>query len=163
MREAMGGTWLFGIVIVFIVLFASFLTYSISYTRAFNIKNQIIDLIEQHEGFTTSKILDLKNASDEQLQQDNSVEALTFLKIKNAGYNYSTTENIVCENGQSAMTGGYCLTKVCTNNNKKENTYYKVTTYVAVQFPIFNFIFKIPVTGETRTLYYDIGAFDCSK
>ena len=45
MRESMGGTWLFGIVIVFIALFASFLAYSISYTRAFNVKNEIINYI----------------------------------------------------------------------------------------------------------------------
>ena len=40
MRESIGGAWLFGIVIVFITLFASFLTYSISYTKAFNTKNK---------------------------------------------------------------------------------------------------------------------------
>ena len=45
MRESMGGTWLFGIVIVFIALFASFLAYSISYTRAFNVKNEIVVLV----------------------------------------------------------------------------------------------------------------------
>ena len=46
MRESIGGAWLFGIVIVFIFLFAAFLTYSISYTKAFNIKNEIINYIE---------------------------------------------------------------------------------------------------------------------
>ena len=41
MREAIAGTWLFGIVITFIVMFTSFLAYSISYTKAFNLKNEI--------------------------------------------------------------------------------------------------------------------------
>ena len=51
MRESIGGTWLFGIVIVFIALFSAFLAYSISYTRAFNVKNEIINYIERNEGY----------------------------------------------------------------------------------------------------------------
>ena len=45
MREARGGTWLFGIVILFIALFSAFLAYSVSYTKAFNTKNEIINII----------------------------------------------------------------------------------------------------------------------
>ena len=47
MKEAMGGTWLTGLVIVFIFLFAGFLAYSISYTKAFRVKNEILNLIER--------------------------------------------------------------------------------------------------------------------
>ena len=36
MREAIGGTWLFGLVLTFIVFFASFLAVSINYSKAFN-------------------------------------------------------------------------------------------------------------------------------
>ena len=45
MREAIGGTWLFGLVITFIVFFASFLAVSINYSKAFNVKNNIVDII----------------------------------------------------------------------------------------------------------------------
>ena len=58
MRESIGGAWLFGIVAVFIALFTAFLAYSISYTRAFNTKNEIINIIERKEGYTTSPDLD---------------------------------------------------------------------------------------------------------
>ena len=43
MREAIGGTWLFGLVITFIVFFASFLAISINYSRAFNVNNNVGD------------------------------------------------------------------------------------------------------------------------
>ena len=66
MREAIGGTWIMGIVIVFVVLFSSFLAYSISYTKAFNVKNQIINYIEHKEGFTKSSN-DVANIPIEQL------------------------------------------------------------------------------------------------
>ena len=40
MRESMGGSWLIGIVALFIVLFSGFIAYSVSYTKAFKTKNQ---------------------------------------------------------------------------------------------------------------------------
>ena len=50
MREAIGGTWLFGLVLTFIVFFASFLAVSINYSKAFHVKNNIVDLIGKYEG-----------------------------------------------------------------------------------------------------------------
>ena len=101
MRESIGGMWLFSIVITFIALFSSFLAYSISYTRAFNTKNEIINLIERSEGYTPcSKGMDnnsgadndgqcdVKNMTEEQLKENKSVEAQAFYKILKAGYNY---------------------------------------------------------------------------
>ena len=73
MRESIGGAWLFGIVIVFIALFSAFLTYSVSYTKAFNAKNEIINIIEENEGFTmhTDTSVDIKNAIDSELEKIN--------------------------------------------------------------------------------------------
>ena len=52
MRESIGASWMLGIVVVFVFLFLFFLTYSINYTRAFNVKNEIINYIEHAEGYT---------------------------------------------------------------------------------------------------------------
>ena len=50
MRESIGGAWLFGIVVVFIVLFTSFLAISVNYSKAFRVKNYVVDTIEKYEG-----------------------------------------------------------------------------------------------------------------
>ena len=55
MREAIGGTWIFSIVIVFIVLFTSFLAISVNYSKAFRVKNGIINIIEK-TGYTLDKV-----------------------------------------------------------------------------------------------------------
>ena len=55
MRESIGGTWLLGFVVLFIVLFSAYLAYSINYTKAFKTKNYIINTIEENEGYTTYK------------------------------------------------------------------------------------------------------------
>ena len=54
MREAIGGTWLFQIVIVFILLFTGFLCLSINRSKAFNVKDQIIQTIQSYNGIPAS-------------------------------------------------------------------------------------------------------------
>ena len=189
MREAIGGTWLFGIVILFIALFASFLAYSISYTRAFNTKNEIINLIERSEGYTSCTkgqtdedqngdkgACEVKNMTNEELAANKSVEAQAYYKIIKAGYNYSAAETIDCRSvghaEKDAMPGGYCVTKYCQKADdgsglgldSQYSTYYKVTTFIALRLPVVNIVFNIPISGETRTIYYDSGdILDCSE
>ena len=64
MREAIGGTWLFTIVIVFIVLFSSYLAISVNYSKAFKVKNGIVDLIEQNEGLSSETQTQISNYLD---------------------------------------------------------------------------------------------------
>lgn len=161
MRESIGGLWLFSIVITFIVLFVSFLAYSISYTRAFKVKNEIINYIERAEGFTTTEG-DIRNISSDELKgmaanNTATVDILAYLQVQNVGYNYSIAEQISCNDYDYGhnQTGGYCLKRYCPGGDNGEMIYYKVTTFVAFKIPVLNFIFKIPISGETKSLYYD--------
>ena len=164
MRESIGGAWLFGIVIVFISFFSAFLAYSVSYTRAFNVKNEIINYIEQNEGYTvhngTTGNGDIYNADNESL--DKSTQGKAFHLIKSVGYNYTLTQTINCDEGQN-MPGGYCLVKVCpVHNDKVTNVHYKVTTYIAVELPVVGYTVKIPIAGETRSIYTDTSGYECT-
>lgn len=188
MRESIGGTWLLSIVITFIALFSAFLSYAISYTKAFNMKSEILNMIERAEGWTQSpNSANLTNMKTEDLEQDGSVEAQAFLKVKGLGYNYQAAQEVDCSTvdghtSKSMQIGGYCLTKYCPNkvetvNNEtgtsttdpgttSSKTYYKVTTFIAIKIPVINYVAKIPITGETRTLFHDQGDIspeDCIK
>ena len=173
MKESFGGSWLFGIVILFIALFTSYLAYSINYTRAFNLKNKILEEIEKTEGYTKAES-DVHTMSDQQLEDDGSVEATVYQWIKRTGYASTNSEGIDCStvDGHAetlAMPGGYCVTKYCrslVDDNTHRGTfrtYYKVTTFVAFKIPIFNITLKVPVTGETMSLYYDNGEIPCQE
>ena len=50
MRDAIGGTMLFWIVLFFITLFISFMAVVIQYARVYKTKNSVIDAIERSEG-----------------------------------------------------------------------------------------------------------------
>ena len=165
MKESIGGTWLIGIVALFIVLFSAFMAYSINYTKAFRAKNGIIDLIEQNEGYTFYSGSNINNMTQEQLMNDRSVQAKAYALVKSMGYDYgSKSENkVVCNNDGTIsdatkidaayQPGGYCVYRFCNS----DGTYrYKVVTYVMMKFPVINFGITVPIKGETKTLYYQI-------
>ena len=137
MREAVGSTFLFNIMIVFIFFFASFLAIAINYSQAFRIKNQVINLIEQYEG--------LNEASEEKI----------FNLINSSGY----YRQVICnpdENGNSinhndTTINGLCIKGLKTGSDNND-TYYRVTTFVSFNLPIVGNFFTFPVRGETKVI-----------
>lgn len=192
MRESIGGTWLFGIVITFIALFSGFLAYSISYTRAFNMKSEILNIIERDEGYYVSTS-DVLSMTEEQLlaassnAEEPNTEAKIFYFIKKYGYNYTSAKNVPCSkvghpdvvgSEETMKDGGYCVTRICpllkeevnVNNNTsvvvsgtEAKSYYKVTTFIAITIPVINITLRVPITGETRTLFFDNSGYPCIK
>ena len=61
MRESVGSTWTFGLVITFIFLFSSFLVLTINYTKAYKVKNEVISIIEKYEGYTNENSVEIIN------------------------------------------------------------------------------------------------------
>ena len=150
MREAIGGSWLFSIVLTFIVLFSSFLAISINYSRAFSVKNELLSYIERNEGFSTT--------GDSTINcTDNSTQCQIQKYLKKASYNIS--DSIKCPdiyddyngNPTYSQSGGYCIKKTCTSGG----TYYTVTTFVRIELPILWSGFNVPITGQTMNIYYD--------
>lgn len=177
MKEAIGGSYIFQIVIIFIALFSGFLVYSISYTKAFRVKNEIINLIENNLGYTTSdNQASLTAMTIQQLEDDPSVEAQALKIIKNYGYKHSILDgqdDLCYINNESVgargnakdlmRLGGYCLYKICNDGDGTTNTVYKVTTFIALKIPVINTVVKIPISGQTRTIYSDNGRFGCTQ
>lgn len=63
MRESIGATWIFGIVIVFVTIFTGYLAFSINFSKAFAMKDEIIDVLEKYNG-PGDKIHDIKTCPD---------------------------------------------------------------------------------------------------
>lgn len=154
MREAIGGTWLIGFVVLFIVLFSAYLAVSINYTKAFKVKNQIINVIEENEGFTTSVGL-VSGKPDDQLKASSKTEDKIYYYLKSVGYATTKIDENRCPNGDM-YEGGYCIQKICTS----QGAYYKVTSFIKIELPLIWQSFVIPINGETKVLYYTNDAND---
>ncbi len=152
MRDAIGGTWLMGIVLVFVVLFSSFLAFAVNYSKAFKVKNEIINIIEKSEGYTTQN-------TDRTLVDVDSTEGKIKQYLNGIGYNTSSDLEVKCPNEgtEPIADGNYCVTPITDAYGEKNElkTYYTVTTFVIIEFPFFNGNFNIPISGETKRIYND--------
>jgi len=133
MREAVGSTVLFKLIIFFIFFFASFLAIAINYSQAFRIKNQIVNALEKYEGLNDTSIDEIRRV------------------INSSGY-YRRVECSNRNDGDKISTdvNGVCIQKLPENTEK--GRYYKVTTYVSFNFPIIGNLVTFPVVGETKVI-----------
>ena len=141
MREAIGNSYVFGIIISFIGIIFLILIGSLSYSKAYKIKTRIIEIIERHEEYDDDK--EVKTEIDNYL--------------KTAGYNdVRTTDRGKCSqiNGTKAINTknknyDYCVYRF----NTVKGPYYHVTVFISFDIPVISSYLRIPVSGETRIIY----------
>lgn len=131
MRESFGGAFIINLLLVFIVIFISFMAVTISYAKAFRVKNQIINIVEQNQYSGTGDVLVIPKIDE---------------YLKSVAY---IVDGVDCgENSQNVR--GACITPMMTNIDNEQ--YYKVTTYIQIVFPFFDIDLTIPISGETKMI-----------
>lgn len=141
MRESVGNAYLLGIVTFFIGVIMLFFVSSLNYTRAFKVKNRIINIIEQNQEYNAT----VKTEINKELGE----------------MNYRVTHNPNCptrserfENANLKTTTEntnylYCVYEFDLGEKGK---YYGVITYMYFDIPLINVTLKFPVYGETKTM-----------
>lgn len=144
MRESIGGTVITGIVIFFITIFSAFLAISVNYTKAFKVKNRIINILEESEGYSDNA----KTKISEYLKNAGFSMAV---KNTSGSYVFSCPDEFNDKNGNKTYPeeGGYCIKKICAS----EGAYYKVASFIKIEIPIIWNVFTVPVIGETMVIY----------
>ena len=144
MREAIGGTWLFGLVITFIVFFASFLAVSINYSKAFNVKNNIVDLIGKYEGNNCKS----RKKIGEYLSD---VGYLVIGTCPDDYYAYDLQGNYL----SGTKRGYYCVKSEDTSDNTVvDKKYYRVVTFFKLDLPMVGDLTTFRIKGETESVYF---------
>ena len=130
MRDAVGGSILLNIVIIFLSLVIVFFAGIMAYSKAYKVKNRIIEIIEREKGYNTAAI--------------RSIES----DLRLYGYRNSTSRR--CDSGNlNTSTFFYC---VYERGNVLRGTTYEVVTYVQFDFPIIGDWLVFPVKGQTKVL-----------
>jgi hypothetical protein len=172
MKEAIGGTSLFMIVVAFILLFTGIMSVTINHAKAFAVKDDIIQYIENKNG-------DIYNNSDESNLSDDFVSILS----NDAYWATSMCDNSNDEQNNSSFVGyarngtlldsgqqaSICLKKTQTDQSTyldstigegkyiKDDTsrgcYFEVQVFYKLDIPILRTIFNFNVKGQTKTLY----------
>lgn len=146
MKEAIGNALIFGIVITFIGIFILLFATSSSYTKAFKVKNKIVEILEKYDDILGINVVDATGLSNVVEEEINSV-------LSESGYRISIYPNACpSRNGVDPINKGitsnyeYCVYQYST----VKGTYYGVTAYIYYQIPVIGIELRFPVYGETK-------------
>ena len=145
MRESFGGAFMIKVVLVFIVVYVSFMAVAINYAKSFSVKNNVINILEQYK----------YNGN-----MDNNMKDRLTTYLNSVPYNMSDNSSLEThckkqkeQNGKDPVfvENGVCIVE---NPSSKDNLkYFKVITYISIDFPFFNIHMTIPISGETKSIY----------
>lgn len=133
MKEAIGTSMVFTLIMVFVGIFIVLFVSAISYSKVFKVRNRIIEIIEKHDGFNEAA----KNEIDENLS------AIGYRIVKKKCPDNNGVQ------GTQESDYYYCLYEYSTSRGQ----YYGVTVFIQFDIPLIGNFINIPVYGETRILY----------
>ncbi len=143
MRQAIGSTVLYNIMIVFIVITFGFLAATLSYMKSFKLNGKIANSLERFEGYNQLSANEIETS------------------LSNLGYRISKVGNLDCpdrkHNGKtySPILEFGTNYKYCVYEYPKANGYftYGIMTYIYMDIPIVGGTFNLPVYSETERIF----------
>lgn len=150
MKESISNAVIFGIVLTFFAIIIGILAASSAYSKAFKVRNRIVEMIEFNQGYDDG----IKDTSDFVDEIEN--------ELQKYGYRQNTSVTNNCEVRSATINGmitdiyainttskyNYCIYKYTTD----KGDYYGVTTYMYFDIPLVSEL-KLGLYGETKTLF----------
>lgn len=158
MREAIGATWIFGIVIVFITLFSGYLAFSVNYSKAFKVKDKIVETLQKYNGPNDESIEEIETyLSDVGYNSTGVCNANAGIRTDMKFIGADETE-VRTRNANDEGKYNYCIQRISSSNTTSTGElsggYYKVVVFFSLSLPIVNDLFHFNVSGETMNIYY---------
>ena len=148
MRDAIGQVFTLQIILAFVLLINGYMAYSVNYTRAFRVKNQIVNIIEQYEGPYNDEGIEKINEYIDRMAYDVNNQQMINFQNDNQG-------------AECPGYNGWCYLEhkvsVDDADGERNGKYYSIVTFVNIDIPVVNNILGLgnflQVVGETRTIY----------
>lgn len=149
MKNSINGTWLLGIVLVFMAIFIAYITITIDYSSAYILKSKMVTIIEQYEGMNGNTTQKLYAA-----MLDEGYTGLLACKSKNGEKVLGGIEDRIVQNPSQKMN--YCVTRDVRygEDATEDKYYYTITVTFAYSVPVLGDIFDFKVSGETKDIHY---------
>lgn len=156
MNQAIGNALLFNIIITIVIILIAFFVGSLSYTKAFKVKNRVIEEIEKNQTYDNN----VKAEIEKWLAGGGTNgEGIGYKRNTTTINNKTYCPDVTCPKGTKATCGlinqtsdyQYCVYEfdTCVGDKSICGKYYRVVTYMYFDFPVINELLRIPVTGET--------------
>lgn len=145
MREGIGSTFVYNLVIVFIAIIFGFTIGTLVYYKSFKLNKRMLSIIEKYEGFNKLSINEIRIA------------------FKDIGYAVQIPgrcpekENISALqlDGNDTKISGFCIYYFPTDTIDGKDTFYSygVITYITFDFPFLNTFIRIPVYTKSNRIF----------
>ncbi len=162
MKESIGGTQIFIVVIALVLIFTAIMAFTINHSNAFAVKDQIVSIIESSGGFDMSAENIEGSGLDNNEVIEQIVDALQANSYRQVGRCPEAEGDIEVEgyqrNGSKVMgndKAAFCIVKIPSNGDRGAVTkyYYQVIVFYSLDIPIVNELFNFKAVGETKPLY----------
>lgn len=148
LRNSINGTWLFGIVITFMAILIAYISISINYSKAYEMKTKMVTIIEEYDGLNPKTVEYL-----------NKISGSYGYRMKN---NCSSTgDKIVGIRDGVPTVNPTEPQNICVTRELKEGSehsekkyYYNIEVFFGFDLPVLGNIFTFRVSGETNAIYY---------
>lgn len=156
MKEAVGGFSLFNIVIIFVLVFTGYISLSINYSKAYNVKNEILNIIKNQGGVCTSdspsSTNNCYNFAEQITDYFKEANYRSTGKCDSGWVGYSRTGEYLEEGAKNAA---FCVkgVPVYSNSELPNALYYQIKVFYQLDLPFINRIFDFSVLGETGRVY----------
>ena len=149
MREAIGSTWIFQLVLIFILIFAAYLALTINYSKSFRIKNEVLTVIEKYEGVTDDAFHTINNYLSASNYQEMGYCPDGWYGVKRL--------DVGTDAGMEIANQGtryyWCLNKISGYHlTFKDRAYYKIRLFFKFDLPVIGQVSTFDVDGQTYEL-----------
>ena len=159
MKEAIGGIFSIQAIVIFLVLASGLLAFSVNYTKAFKVKNDIRRVIEEFEGLTDSASVKIDKVADKYNYHVSSSN--DYVNICKSMEGYKAYRSTTTEGNNVVFCIKCDLANVEGNQEgqlRYKGAYYTVATFVTIDIPLINKVFPkaasfLKVKGETSLIY----------
>lgn len=143
MKEAIGTSFVFNLMMIFIGVLIAMFVGSLAYTKGFKVRNKIIDIIEKYEKYDINDSTQIDEINDSLSSIGYQVRGDNTSKCKARGNANQVAETIPNNDYE------YCVYEYNTSRGK----YYGVTVFIHVDIPLIGGLIDIPLYGESRLVY----------
>ena len=161
MRESIGGTALFQITIIFLLLFTGVMCITINHSKAFAVKDKILDIIQNSAVITGSDnklddeiITDITNYINESGYRITNKCPSDYTGYTRNGYETTGKDASICVRAVNVSKGIDNSTKNKVGDGDMPNMYYyDIILFYQIDAPIISDVFNFSIKSSTKVIY----------
>ena len=154
MKNAIAGSWVYVIVLIFMVILIAYVAISINYSRAFETSELMIKMLEQNEGFNPtsrkkiSEVITGNNATVKHGCGNNEG------KRSSDGVFYYGVKGEYVDQNPKKSDYDYCITRTHKDVQGVRKYYYSTTIFFSFSLPVLGDLYAFSIPGETAAIIY---------